>query len=81
MKINELVQSLLTWIKNLGGSKQQSVAVTPATTRPSIYATGLWETNAVMPSDVTVGAFFVQDNHRQQPSTETQSLANAKDFF
>jgi hypothetical protein len=80
MNINELVQSLLAWVKNLGGSKQQS-AVTPETTRPSIYATGLWETNAAMPSDVTVGAFFAQENRRQPPSTETQSLANAKDFF
>jgi hypothetical protein len=81
MNVSKLVQSLLAWFKNLGGSKQQSVAVTPATTRPSIYVTGLWETNAAMPSDVTVGAFFAQENRRQQPSTETQSLANAKDFF
>jgi hypothetical protein len=77
MNINKLVQSLLAWIKNLGASKQQSVAVTPETTRPSIYATGLWETNVALPSDITVGAFFTQQNH----STEVQSLANAKDFF
>jgi hypothetical protein len=77
MNINKLVQSVLAWIKNLGGSKQQSVSVAPKTTRPSIYATGLWETNAALASDITVGAFFSQENH----STEVQSLANAKDFF
>jgi hypothetical protein len=81
MKINELVQSLLTWIKNLGASKQKSVAAIPAATRPSIYATGLWESNAALPTDITIGTFFAQANPRQQPIIEAQSLSNSKDFF